>query len=106
MESSEYETNNISSNGFLYMKKGTNHTGGVALSIPNLNPNLTHKPSSINRNDGNESIILTLVKWFDLELLIVNIYAPAGTAKAKASFFKTLTDILDQYSDKLVVLVQ
>ena len=101
----EYEIKRISSNGFLYIKKGNNHTNGVALSIPNLNPNITHQPSSVNRNDNNESIILAIVKWFDLELLIVNIYAPAGAAKERESFFKTLSEILDQFSDKLVLLL-
>jgi hypothetical protein len=100
----EYAKKRLNGNGFLYLKQGTNHKNGVALSIPNLNPNLTHQPSSVNKTDDNPSLIYALIKWFDLELLIVNIYAPSGASTDRVPFFKSLSELLDRFSDKFVVL--
>ena len=43
--------------------------------------------------------------FVDLELLIVNIYVPTGLAAERVTFFKSLSITLDQFSDKIIVLI-
>jgi len=75
-----------------YYKQGAPQTSGVLTSIPQRDPNLTHFPSSINFNDGNNRLLFTKIQWFNLSLLLINIYAPADSNSARAIFFNELRE--------------
>ena len=64
-----------------YYKQGAPQTSGVLRSIPQRDLNLTHFPSSINFNDGNNRLVITKIQ-FNLSLLLINIYAPADSNSA------------------------
>ena len=65
------------------MKQGTNHKDGVAITIPNYDPNLIHYPSSLERNVANPSLIYVIIKWFDLELLLLTFTLLQGQQQAE-----------------------
>jgi len=70
-----------------YQKNGLPTRNGVLLSIPQRNQNLTHIPSSINSDDGNDRLLMVNINWLGLPILLVNIYAPPSTSSERALFF-------------------
>lgn len=73
-----------------YYKNGTSNRNGVLLSIPLHNTHITQFPSTTNLYDGNDRLIITKIKWFDLHILLVNIYAPPSNPSDRALFFDQL----------------
>lgn len=92
-------------NFITHFKDGERRSKGLAMTIPNNNSHLTHFPPTFNNDDGNDRIQMGSIQWFDLKILIINIYAPSGNdVNERANFFDTVEHILNKCEEENVIL--
>jgi exonuclease III len=72
---------------FCYTKNSERHTKGVHSSLPQRNSHLNHFPSTINLNDNNSNLLIAKIQWFNLQILLVNVYALATEQHNERSHF-------------------
>lgn len=93
-----------SNNCIAYIKEGDMQSSGVTTQIPVNEANLTQNPTSFNLSDQNHRLLYGNIIWFGKVIMIINLYAPSGDSRARASLFNQLDNLLEEIKPDNIIL--